>query len=806
MIPLNNFFPLVCAAIPRFANNPPNPHQQACIINPATEPLMIVAGPGSGKTTVLVLRALRFVFVDRILPEHIILTTFTRKAAKELRSRLIDWGLLLCGHLRGNPPIGQPGFIEWLASVDVNRFVTGTLDSLCEEVLNRYRDPTDRASVVVEGFVANALLRNDGLYPVQANRNPLLSNYLASFTFEGNPPRNFGELLAVSRTFIDRFLHDEVNVAQFRTAALHGTARQCLVDAADSYWQSLDNASRLDFARLEHMFYARLVARRLSRFTSDVRAVLVDEYQDTNPLQERIYFELVRQTNASLTIVGDDDQSLYRFRGATIELFRDFVANFRASFPGGTSARVRHLIENYRSTPEIVRFFNDFIDTDSAFAAARVQPPKPRIQHQLRSNGCPVLGLFRPDRHTLASDLTTLLTDIFCGTGRQLTITGATVNLCRNVDGGDFGDCVFLGRTVNEYARGFGNAAPRPRLPFFLRQGLSAHGVQVFNPRGSALRDILVVQQLLGVLLHCIDPPTRTQPDGAQLHDLIARNALRQEAVRYLTNWRRIASAFMASNPMPNRPHMLSDFVQAWQQRRSQSAMRWPEEWPLLEICFKIVSWITYLRDDPEGQVYLESICRVVSQASTFSSYRSNIVFDDPGHHQRSVQRAITDMLAPIAEDEIELDEDVMPSVPRDRLSFMTIHQAKGLEFPLVIVDVGSDFSRNHPRQRFSRFPENASNVAVLEDELSAYCPIGRLRLARTSLDRTFDDLVRLNYVAFSRPQSVLLLVGLDACLQYNSAIKNVATGWRRDQTWAWRVNVSGRPPPLANRIPLHLI
>ena len=117
MIRLDEFLPLVQTAIPRFAHNAPNPHQQACILNPTTEPLMIVAGPGSGKTTVLVLRALRLVFVDQILPEHIVLTTFTRKAAKELRSRLIDWGLLLCERLRTNPPTGRQGFASWLSSI-----------------------------------------------------------------------------------------------------------------------------------------------------------------------------------------------------------------------------------------------------------------------------------------------------------------------------------------------------------------------------------------------------------------------------------------------------------------------------------------------------------------------------------------------------------------------------------------------------------------------------------------------------------------------------------------------------------------
>jgi DNA helicase-2/ATP-dependent DNA helicase PcrA len=678
VIRLSDFVPLVCSAIPRFSNNPPNPHQQACIQNPPEEPLMIVAGPGSGKTTVLVLRALRLVLVDGILPEHIILTTFTRKAAKELRSRLIDWGLLLCDYLRANPPVAEPGFEQRLASIDVNRFVTGTLDSICEEALNRYRDPVDRVSVVVEGFVANALLRIDGLYPSGANRNQDLANYLASFTFQGDPPRNFGELLSVSRTIIDRFLQDGVDLVSFRGAASHRPARQCLADTAVSYWGALDAANRLDFARLEHIFHSRLATRRLSRFTDGIRALLVDEYQDTNPLQELIYFELVRQTTASFTIVGDDDQSLYRFRGATIELFRHFVANYRANFAAHPTPRIRHLTENYRSTPEIVRFFNDFVDTDPAFVAARVQPPKPRIQHQLPSNGCPVLGLFRPNRDTLADDLSGFLYNVFRGRGFPITVNGRTVTLRRHPNGGDFADCVFLARTVNEFARGFGGAPPRPRLPLLLRQRLTARGVGVFNPRGSALRDIIVIQQLLGLLIHCIDPASATAPDGVQLQALMQRNALRQEAVRYIIRWREAASAFMATNPAPSQPHTISNFVFAWQGCHPQAAMRWPDEWPVLELCFKLISWITYLRDDPEGQVYLEAICRVVSQASTFSPYRSTIVFNDPAHHERSVRRVITDMLAPLAENEIELDEDIMPSVPRDRLSFMTIWPAPG--------------------------------------------------------------------------------------------------------------------------------
>src|SRR5260221_692323 len=119
------------------------------------------------------------------------------------------------------------------------------------------------------------------------------------------------------------------------------------------------------------------------------------------------------------------------------------------------------------------------------------------------------------------------------------------------------------------------------------------------------------------------------------------------------------------------------------------------------------------------------------------------------------------------------------PAVPnfisRDRFAMMTIHQAKGLEFPLVVIDVASDFGMNHPKNRFRRFPDTPSNVATIEDDFAPACSVGAVRQQRTALQRTFEDLIRLYYVAFSRPQSVLLLVGLDPCLQYLTSILHIA-------------------------------
>ena len=793
MIALEDFVSLVREAILRFEDSPPNQSQEACIVHPIDTPLMIVAGPGSGKTTVLVLRALRLVFVDGFRPEEILITTFTRKAAAEIRARLIEWGSSIIYHLKNSSLYPIENSQNQLDSIDLNQFITGTLDSICNDVLTTIRSQSEPAPVVVEGFVNNALFRNYGLFPAEANNNNELAEYLSDFTFGGRRPRNFKEILNICRTIIDRFVQDQVDLHLYQQVTEHNEARRVIVNAFESYREYMDEHNQLDYARLEEVFYERLVQGKFDeRFASNLKALLVDEYQDTNPLQESIYFEIVRRSGASFTIVGDDDQSLYRFRGATVELFRDFIPRFNQVFGESHKPETKYLVENYRSTPEIVKFFNNFITNDPDFAPARVHSSKLGIIAQRPSNQMPVLGMFRSDQETLADNLASFLIDVFRGDGYHIEVGGQQYPITKNRDGGDFGDGVFLSHTVNEFT-----SSGNERLPYLLRRCLEERGIDVFNPRGRSLRDIPVVQQLLGTILECIDPGSEQQN---QL------NRLRREAESYLNRWREVAQNFVETDPTPNQPTGLSHFIQGWQRRQTQHSNSWPSEWPLLELCFKIITWIPELHDDPEGQVYIEAVARCISNAAIFSSYRSKIFFDQLQHEERSIQSAIREILAPIAEGDVDIDEDIMPHVPRSHFPFMTIHQAKGLEYPLIIVDVASDYKTNHHMQRFRRFPEEPSSVQNLEDDLAPYCEIGNLRMNRGALPRTFDDLIRLYYVAYSRPQSILLLVGLDSCLSYNTTIKHVAMGWRSNSEWSWKSPVSGKDPVQANNVPIHLI
>lgn len=779
------------------ADRRPNPGQVACIAADPHPAQLIVAGPGTGKTTVLVLRALRHVLVDRFAPEDVIVTTFTKKAAREIRSRLIEWGIPLIDAARvlvaGRRDTEA---VEFLSAADVNRFVTGTLDSLCEEILTRNRGPSERPPVVIEAFAANQLLaRRGNIHAERTAHGAALGAYLAQFTHDGEPPRNLGDTTRTIRTIVDRFVQDGVDLAGYvAEPGPHFEARAAVARIYERYADDLAQTNRMDFSRLEAVFLERLRSDVPPQDVLRAQALLIDEYQDTNPIQERIYFEIVRLTGASLTVVGDDDQSLYRFRGATVELFREFVARLSGAV-GCAPPALRYLTENYRSTPEVVEFFNSFIENDPGFVTARVQPPKPRILATRDTDRLPVLGLFRASKEELAQDLAALLHDVFRGDGRPAD--DVLSEPIRRSAEGDFGDAVLISHSVAEYRAGFGAAPRTPRLPSLLRSELGTYGVRCFNPRGQALRDIEDVRVLLGLALECLDPVLPGEPKGAVERELLITNS----ASSALAEWRAAAHNFLRASPPGHRD--LAERMAEW--RAFTTRGEGPtSEWPLLDLIYSLITWLPAFRDDPECQVYLEAISRCASQSVAFSAYRGLLMRDDP-HRDRSVGSAIRDFLVPVADGLVEVDEEIMPSVPRDRLNVMTIHQAKGLEFPMVIVDIASDYTRDHPKQRFRRFPGEASSVALLEDELAPCTEVGPSRTERSALARTFDDLVRLYYVAYSRPQSVLLLTGCIPCLRRRTSIRNVATFWTRAGTWPWQ----GDDPagqPLAGAIPLTLI
>jgi DNA helicase II / ATP-dependent DNA helicase PcrA len=750
-----------------------NPRQREAVRAGASESLFLVAGPGSGKTTVLALRVLKLVLADSVEPTAVIATTFTRKAAKELRSRILGWGDQIRAHLLTGGL--SPAEKARIAAIDFNAVWTGTFDSFAEEVLGNYRPPGAPAPAVIEDFVAQALMLRYGLFDQQRFRDRDLTEYIA-LVRGGIYGLSTAAKASTLNEIRQRVLHDDVDLAAYLSTADEPCGLcnphphdgvPVVGDALTGYENFLTTAEIVDYAALERGFLDKLRSGELDPFIESVSHVLVDEYQDTNLLQEQIYFHLAASAasrGGSITVVGDDDQALYRFRGATVELFRDFPTRVQAAI-ANVAPQTIFLVENYRSTDAIVAFCNNFIQLDQGFQAVRVARKPAITADRSAPHNPPVLGMFRSTVADLARDLAAFIVDIFSGQGYQLP-SGDVIRASPN---GSVGDCALLTFSPAEVKNG------RDRLPRLLRQELASlpTPVPVFNPRGTELADVAAIAQLCGLALECIDPGGTVQASTSSFP--AATGAV-------LTRWRGTGQQHLAALPSGlQRP--LSNYISSWQTRTARSVSRWPTEISIADLVYKLVTWIPAMQSDIEGLVQFEVILRTITEAARFSTYSGNIVFRDPTRFERSVRAAIWEIFAPLAEGAIDIDEDLLETLPPNRLNVLSIHQSKGLEFPLTIVDVGSDFRRNHHAQAFQRFPRDGASTHRLEDELRSFsrslAPTGR-----SGRDRAFDDLIRSYFVAFSRAQDVLLLVGLDPVA--DGRIPHVAVGWDRSDTFHW--------------------
>jgi DNA helicase-2/ATP-dependent DNA helicase PcrA len=748
------------ASIPRFQKYWLNPEQQGAVSAFLQPPTFIVAGPGSGKTTVLALRVLKLIFVDTLQPKSILATTFTRKAAAELRSRILSWGFLVLEHLRTTNGLTQSQ-AEWLAKLDINAVQIGTLDAVAGDVLADNKLSGQIPSATVEGLVAQGIMRTQGFFTGGRKDNPDLVSFLNTFVPPWPGAGSFRVQLAEASSFAQRAYHDQIDLNAF---AGSGKGQAVLRDIVASYQQFLSDKHLADFAALEAQLLERLCNGTLNAYIANLHAVLVDEYQDTNYLQEQIYFKLCGTTNCSLTVVGDDDQSIYRFRGATVELFAGFESRVTAALGSGWKPSRVNLVQNYRSNRRIVDFCNQFVQFDQDYQGARV-PGKLSLtcaQGTAISGIPPVLGMFRDTCENLGKDLAALLHGVFKGNGFEVSCKGEKYTI-KGAPNGDLGDSVLLGRSVREYNSG---DPPKERLPMVLRRELEALGVPVFNPRGRSLFQIDSVRLLLGLLMLCLDYDSSII-NGISSISPTSRNRMQA--------WRAEANTFANANPQPGG---LDHFIQGWRTRTPGPSMKqWPSEWPVLELVFTLITWLPEFQDRPEGQVYLEAIARTIDQSSQFSSYGGRLLNGAGTHDQGSIKSVYRDLIIPIAQDEVDVDEEIMPHVPRTYFPMMTVHQAKGLEFPLVVVDVGSDYRTNHHTQAPSRFPRAGDSLHTLETLVAPFTPVGPARIARPELQRAWDDLRRLYYVSYSRPQNVLLLVGLTTQTGATPRVRSVATG-----------------------------
>jgi DNA helicase-2/ATP-dependent DNA helicase PcrA len=326
---------------------PLNDDQRLAIEHRYTKPLWIIAGPGTGKTHTLVWLTLKRILVDEVDPAQIVLTTFTRKAATELQSRLLMSKQLLVD-----------AGIHSAEAVDVSKISLGTLHSICSRVLQDQRyDPTLRIRVLEDELTQQFFLRRTRNCLVYNSSSPVWSRFEFA---EENPTYapNVAKRAEWAAKLFNRLTENSVDVESMAESG--DSAFLDLADGYREYQQKLTEEFRTDQAHLQAHFYRFLDTNDGRAWLgSNGKTVIVDEYQDTNPIQERIYFKLA-EGSRDITVVGDDDQSLYRFRGATVEALIDFdraCQHYLGVTPGQVNLR-----ENRRSHPQIVAWVNRYID------------------------------------------------------------------------------------------------------------------------------------------------------------------------------------------------------------------------------------------------------------------------------------------------------------------------------------------------------------------------------------------------------------------------------------------------------------
>ena len=294
-----------------------NPPQKQAVLT--TEgPVLMLAGAGTGKTAALTARLAYLIRTRRAWPSEILCVTFTNKAAREMRHRV--------GQLIGDAVEGMP----WL----------GTFHSICARMLRRHAE--------LVGLKSNYTIidTDDQLRVLKA----LIAD--SDLDEKRWPARQLAGL-------IDRWKNRGLNPEDLDAAENEAYANGKGQKMYRLYQDRLKALNACDFGDLMlHMLNLFRTERDILRsYQERFKYVLVDEYQDTNAVQY-LWLRLLAQTRKNICVVGDDDQSIYSWRGAEVAN----ILRFEKDFPG---AAVIRLEQNYRSTPQILAAASGLIAANS---------------------------------------------------------------------------------------------------------------------------------------------------------------------------------------------------------------------------------------------------------------------------------------------------------------------------------------------------------------------------------------------------------------------------------------------------------
>jgi len=641
-------------------------HEQQLAVQTTEGPVLLIAGPGAGKTLTLVRRTLHLITSGLAKPREIVLCTYTEKASLEIRDRL----------RAGARAIGL--------TADLSELRTGTIHGICSEFIDRYRHltPLGNGYEVLDGLTQQLFLLDhfDEIVGPPDSNDKYLGRWSTKWT-----------AIAGILPYFDKLTEELVEPVKIQSSA--NPFLQALGQAFSAYEAALIEENRTDFSHLQKFFLDLLkdpVAG--AEITQAVKYVMVDEYQDTNHIQERLVTLLSRGTG-NLCVVGDEDQALYRFRGATVRNILEFPQHF----PG---LKTINLTTNYRSHPKIVAAFDKFMkaaDWKNPGGGPPFRFPKSiDVPKDMTYPDYPaVFSIFGQSKKDEAQRFADLV---------EFLLTNNVIE--------DLSQVALLLHSVRLDHSG----------PYL--EALDAKGLAYFCPRARAFfenEEVAIAVTCLAVVLGWFGDD-RGSIQGPALASL----------AKYVDDWLlAVARAYGGSHPLSVALQTMRAKVESLDTTKSLDER-------LADFLFELLSVEPFLSwmGQPNRARNLATLSELIN---VFQRYYHYSVLTDKNIRSLRLQ-FFNSFMRLLHEGGMNEYEDPDQPFPKGCVQVMTIHQSKGLEFPVVVV--GS-------------LANQMSTGKVVDKDLGPY--YSRSAFEPESRITAFDRM-RLHYVAFSRPEKILVL------------------------------------------------
>lgn len=623
-----------------------NPQQRQAVVHEGS-PLLIVAGAGSGKTAVLTRRIAYLMAARGVGVGQILAITFTNKAAAEMRERVV--GL-----------VGEKARYMWVS----------TFHSTCVRILRNQ-------AALIEGLNSNF-----SIYDADDSRRLLqMVGRDLGLDIKRYSPR----LLANAISNLKNELIDPHQALAGLTEDSDDLAR-AVASVYDEYQRRLRAANALDFDDLigETVAVLQAFPQIAQYYRRRFRHVLVDEYQDTNHAQYVLVRELVgRDSNdgippGELCVVGDADQSIYAFRGATIRNIEDFERDY-------PDTRTILLEQNYRSTQNILSAANSVIARNAGRREKRLWTDA--------GAGELIVGYVADNEHDEARFVAEEIDAL--AEGSEIT----------------YNDVAVFYRTNNS-SRSLEEVLIRAGIPYKV-----VGGVRFYERK--EIRDIVAYLRVLEnpgdavSLRRILNTPRRGIGDRAE-----ACVAVYAENTGVGFGDALVAAA-QGKVPMLNTraEKAIAGFVEMFDELRGRL------DDDLGELVEAVLERTGYRREleastDPQELARLDNLNELVSVAHEFSTDRENAAALGPDDEDVPDTGVLADFLERVS---LVADADEIPEHGAGVVTLMTLHTAKGLEFPVVFVTGWEDGMFPHMRAL-----DNPTELS--EERRLAYVGITRAR------------------------------------------------------------------------------